>query len=141
VHEWCGDSVASGVAQSLLTPVQDGREELVKQLLQLRNTFYNGVRSKNEEEYNSACYAWNKLNGAAELISSMLNTEQNVQASVATEAESSNTDDNQILPLISKEEIEIPFPTSEKHMRDGREIKTWMDGWETGYKAALNNKP
>jgi len=29
-------------------------------------------------------------------------------------------------------ELLIPFP--EYHCRDGREIKTWMDGWEEGHK-------
>jgi hypothetical protein len=38
-----------------------------------------------------------------------------------------------LLPPIEDDvEILIPFP--EYHCRDGREIKTWMDGWEEGHK-------
>jgi len=33
-------------------------------------------------------------------------------------------------------EVLIPFPSNELNLRDGKEIKTWMCGWEDGYKEA-----
>ena len=44
------------------------------------------------------------------------------------------------IELPSDEEILVPFPTEkDENFRDGKEIKMWMNGWEEGYKEALQS--